>query len=343
MRWLLGLFIFAFLLLAAGVLYQYAGGLRDRRRFLHRGRRVKIANGQWLYLCERGTVGPTIVFEAGIGATSLNWHRLQEALAEVARTVAYDRGGLGWSSGRCCTERTPSNIATELHQVLQAAQIEPPYLLVGHSFGGLVVRRFAAKYPNEVSGVVLVDPMRPEEWPPLNENARPELNRGIHLLGLGMPLAWIGLARLLATSLLRRSGTITRAVGRSTGGGAHLLNRLTAELNKMPRETWSAVAAHWSNPHFYRGMVAHLKAVPTAVQEMQNAAPIEHAPVVLLTQHSAEPLSADALLRIGANTQQIIAHGSGHWVHLDEPELVRNAILTMMEKSNLRSNGLVAV
>jgi pimeloyl-ACP methyl ester carboxylesterase len=343
MRWLLGLSILTCLLLAAGVLYQYAGGLRDRRRFLRRGRRVKIGNGQWLYLCERGTSGPTIIFEAGIGATSLNWHRLQEDLAGAARTVTYDRGGLGWSSAGRWSQRTPSNAARELHEMLQAAQIRPPYLLVGHSFGGLVVRRFAAEYPDEVSGVVLVDPMRPEEWPPLNEDAREELNRGIHLLGLGRPLAWIGLARLLASSLLRRSGTIARTVGRSTSGGAHVLGRLTDELNKMPRETWPVVAAHWSNPHFYRGMVAHLKAVPAAVQEMQNAAPIEHVPVVLLTPHSAAPLSADALHRVGAKTQQIIAHGSGHWVHLDEPELVRSAILTMMEQNSPRADGLVTV
>jgi len=342
MRWLLGFSILLCLLLAAGVLYQYAGGLRDRRRFLHRGRHVRIGNGQWLYLCERGTGGPTIVFEAGIGATSLNWHGLQQDLAGIARTVAYDRGGLGWSA-RWCTERTPSNVARELHEMLQAARIAPPYLMVGHSFGGLAVRRFAAEYPDEVSGVVLVDPMRPEEWPPLNEDARTHLNRGIRLLGLGRPLAWIGLARLLASSLLRRSGTIARTVGLSTGGGAHVLGRLTDELNKMPRETWPVVAAHWSNPHFYRGMVAHLKAVPAAVQEMQNAAPVEHAPVVLLTPHSAKPLSSDALLRIGAKTQQIIAHGSGHWIHLDEPELVRNAVLAMMEQIGIRAKGLIPV
>ena len=338
MRWLLGFSILLCLLLAAGVLYQYAGGLRDRRRFLHRGRRVRIGNGQWLYLCERGTGGPTIVFEAGIGATSLNWYGLQQDLAGIARTVAYDRGGLGWSA-RWCTERTPSNVARELHEMLQAARIAPPYLMVGHSFGGLAVRQFAAEYPDEVSGVVLVDPMRPEEWPPLNEDARKLVDRGVRLLGIAVPLAWFGLARLIATSMLCRSGSIARTVSRSAGdGGEHVLDRLTSELNKMPREIWPVVAAHWSNPHFYRGMVAHLKAVPASVLEMENAAPIEDAPVMLLTPHSAEPLSADTLRRVGANTQQIIAHSSGHWIHLDEPELVRGAIQAMIEQNGLHTN-----
>jgi pimeloyl-ACP methyl ester carboxylesterase len=316
-----------------------------------RGQRVQISGGRWLYLCERGRGVPTIVFEAGIGATSQNWHALQQDLALVARTVAYDRGGLGWSSAAWTSQRTPSNIAHELHKVLLAADIAPPYLLVGHSFGGLVMRRFATDYPSEVSGVVLVDPMRPEEWPPLQEGSRATLNRGIRLLSIVVPLAWFGLARLIATSMLRRSGRTARAVSRTAGdGGKHVLNRLTTELNKMPREIWPIVAAHWSNPHFYRGVVAHLEAVPATVLEMRDAAPIDQAPVTVITQSYSEPLSAEALRRIGAEAQQIIANDSGHWVHLDEPELVRDAIVAMLERreergayaSPLRSQPVVA-
>jgi len=337
MQWLLLLPVLAIGLLCVGVLYQYAGGRRDRQRWMNSGRRVRIAGGQWLYLCERGSGPLTIVFEAGIGATSQNWHTLQEELAGAARTVAYDRGGLGWSSARWSSERTPSNIARELHQMLHSAHIAPPYLLVGHSFGGLVMRRFAADYPNEVSGVVLVDPMRPEEWPPLQEGSRATLSRGIRLLSIGEPLARIGLARLIATSMLCRSGRTARAVSRTAGnGGKHVLDRLTSELNKLPREIWPVVAAHWSNPHFYRGMVAHLGDVPATVVEMQDAAPIDHVPVTVLTQNSSEPLSADALRRIGTHAQQIIANNSGHWVHLDEPELVLDAIVAMLERSDER-------
>jgi pimeloyl-ACP methyl ester carboxylesterase len=339
MRWLLVLPVVLCLLPAAGSLYQYVGALRDRQRFLGQGRRVKIAAGDWMYLCERGSDGPAIIFEAGIGATSQNWHGLQQDLVGVARTVAYDRIGLGWSSTGRCTERTPSNIAHELHEMLQAARIAPPYLMVGHSFGGLVVRRFAAEYPQEVSGVVLVDPMRPEEWPPLNEAARPMLNRAIRLLSIGVPLAWIGVARWIATSMLCRSGRTARAISRLAGrGGAHLLGRLTSELDKMPRTVWPVVAAHWSNPHFYRGMVAHLQAVPASVREMQDAAPIDRAPVTVLTPHSSQ-LSPLALSRIGVHTRQIVARGSGHWIHLDEPELVRGTIQAMMEESGLSSSS----
>jgi pimeloyl-ACP methyl ester carboxylesterase len=223
-------------------------------------------------------------------------------------------------------------VARELHEMLRAAEIAPPYLMVGHSFGGVVVRRFAAEYPEEVSGVVLVDPMRPEEWPPLNPAAQPQLDRGVRMMKFAEPLAWVGVARVVATSLLRRSGRTARIVSRAAGGGGEqVMGRLTAELDKLPREVWPVVAAHWANPRFYRGMAAHLRDVPATVREMENAAPINHVPVTVLTQSLIAPLSAEALRRIGAGARQIVATRSGHWVHLDEPELVRETIVAMLE------------
>ena len=154
-------------LLIAGFLYQSIGSYRDRRRYAGAGRWVSIGPGRRLYLLEQGSGGPTVVFEAGIGATNLNWRHIQETVSRFTGTASYDRGGLGFSSP-CRTARTPGNIAVELHDLLERAEIKPPYILVGHSFGGLVIRRFALLYPEEASGLVLVDPMRCEEWPPLD-------------------------------------------------------------------------------------------------------------------------------------------------------------------------------
>jgi pimeloyl-ACP methyl ester carboxylesterase len=95
------------------------------------------------------------------------------------------------------------------------------------------------------------------------------------------------------------------------------------------------VAAHWSKPSYYRGLAAHVSAVPATVMEMHDAEPIECAPVVLLTPGSAQPLTADALHRIGPGTRQVIGHKSGHWLHLDEPELVLEEIRGMVEKSRV--------
>ena len=139
------------------------------------GRWVMIGRGCRLYLLEKGSGGPTVLFEAGIAATNLNWFHIQETVSRFTGTASYDRCGLGWSSP-CLTPRTPANIAVELHAMLQAAGINPPYILVGHSFGGLVMRRFALSYPQEVASAVLIDPMRCEEWPPLNPSKQPQID-----------------------------------------------------------------------------------------------------------------------------------------------------------------------
>lgn len=321
---------------AVGMAYQWVGALNDRRRFIGQGRLIEVGDGRSFYVSDKGRgagTGPTVVFESGIAATSQNWLRVQEEVAEYTRAVSYDRGGLGWSSEHV-SQRTPSNIARELRQVLQQAEIPGPYVLVGHSFGGLVVRRFAAMYPAEVAGVVLVDSMRVEEWPPVNEAQRPLLERGIRMAGFGIPVARFGLARLATTSLLCRSGRVSRAFGRATAtqGGMHVMQRITCEVSKMPREVWPIVAAHWASPKYYRGLAAHLEAVPATVAEMDTAEAVVGVPVVLLTPGTAEPLCNERLQRIGPDVRQVIAERSGHWVHLDEPELVLDTIREMVEQ-----------
>jgi pimeloyl-ACP methyl ester carboxylesterase len=321
---------------AVGMIYQWIGALNDRRRFLGLGRMVDVGNGRRMYVSDMGREmrdGPTVIFESGIAATSQNWLRVQEVVAAYARAVSYDRSGLGWSSPSD-SERTPSNIARELRDMLRHAKIPGPYVLVGHSFGGLVVQRYAAEYPDEVLGVILVDPMRVEDWPPVNEAQRAMLVRGTRMAGFGIPVARFGLARLATTSLLCRSGKLSRAFSRATAkhGGLHVLERITCEVGKMPRAVWPIVAAHWSRPEFYRGLVAHLDAVPASVVEMHGAQSVEGVPVVLLTPGDAKPFSGDDLRRIGSGARQVIARKSGHWIHLDEPELVVDTIRRMVEQ-----------
>src|ERR1035438_1853767 len=122
----------AAILVGAGFLYQVIGSHRDRRRFASAGRWVEIGDKHRLYMLEKGAGGPTVLFEAGIAATNLNWFHIQETVACFTHTVSYDRGGLGWS-GPSSTARTPANCASELHDLLERAGIKPPYILVGHS------------------------------------------------------------------------------------------------------------------------------------------------------------------------------------------------------------------
>jgi pimeloyl-ACP methyl ester carboxylesterase len=200
------------------------------------------------------------------------------------------------------------------------------------------MRRFALLYPEEVSGIVLVDPMRLEEWPPLDPAKQATLDRGAKLSRFAIPIARIGLARLAVTSLLCRSGRLSAWLAGTAGdGGRHVLGRITHEVGKMPKQVWPVVAAHWSRPGYYAGMRSHVQAVPDTVREMQNAAPICGIPVLLLTPGKSSPLSQEHLRRIGDNVQQIIAPASAHWIHLDEPDLVIDSIREMVQAATAES------
>jgi pimeloyl-ACP methyl ester carboxylesterase len=326
--WILSL---AAAVLFAGILYQLLGSRRDRRRFTTDGRWVRAGNGCDLFLFELGVGEPTVVFEAGIGATHLNWRQVQESIAEHTSTVSYDRAGLGWS-GRCRSARTPLNAATELHQMLESAGIKPPFILVGHSFGGLVMRRYALLFPQDVAGVVLIDPMRCEEWPPLNPSKQTQVDLGKRLIGYAQPIVYCGLARLLVRFLFGRPGNLSDHIARAAGPNPrHVLTRIKTEVRKMPPAVWPAIAAHWSRPGFYAGLRSHIGSITGTVEEMHAADAISAAiPVTVLTPGNAVPLSPEQLVGIGGDVRQQIAKKSAHWIHLDEPGLTIDAICAMV-------------
>jgi pimeloyl-ACP methyl ester carboxylesterase len=119
------------------------------------GKLVDIG-GYRLHLHCTGKGNPTVVLIAGGGDFSFDWSLVQPNVSRFARVCSYDRAGLAWSDPGP-TPRTMRQDAHELHTLLSAAQIQAPYVLVGHSMGGLIARVYAAQYPNEVAGMVLVD------------------------------------------------------------------------------------------------------------------------------------------------------------------------------------------
>ena len=132
-------------------------------------------NGQKLHFETFGVSGPTVVFEAGLGNDSTTWRLVAGPIATFARVVLYDRAGLGQSLPMMEKSAvTADEVVTNLHGLLTAADIRPPYILVGHSLGGLYVQMFARKYPKEVSGVVLLDSSSPDAPRELKTRARLE-------------------------------------------------------------------------------------------------------------------------------------------------------------------------
>src|SRR3989304_8969128 len=99
---------------------------------------------------------PTVILEAGASSPSLVWFLVQEKVAEFTRVCSYDRPGFGWSESTSAP-LSIDQMAANLHQLLETAGIPGPYILVGHSAGGVYIRSFARHYPSEVRGVVLVD------------------------------------------------------------------------------------------------------------------------------------------------------------------------------------------
>lgn len=119
-------------------------------------RRVEVG-GYQLHISEAGSGTPAVVFESGLGEDVATWSDVQPQVAHFARTIAYDRAGLG-KSDPSPHPKTVLEMAAELHSLLHTAKVQPPYVLVGHSLGGAIVQVFAHSYPREVAGMVLVDP-----------------------------------------------------------------------------------------------------------------------------------------------------------------------------------------
>lgn len=119
--------------------------------------RLIESGGRCFAVHRAGTGGPSVVFLPGAGLIGLDFLNVHEAIAGFATSVIYDRGGTGWSDP-ARLPRSAAEVAGELHALLAAAEIPPPCILVGHSLGGAYARRFAQRYPDEVAGVLYLDP-----------------------------------------------------------------------------------------------------------------------------------------------------------------------------------------
>jgi pimeloyl-ACP methyl ester carboxylesterase len=112
--------------------------------------------GRNLHLQCTGSGAPTVLFESGLGEGYYVWSRVQPEVAKTHRACSYDRAGIGFSDPSP-TRRSVASLVDDLHLLLAKSGEKPPFILVGHSLGGLLVRRYAARFPDEVSALVLVD------------------------------------------------------------------------------------------------------------------------------------------------------------------------------------------
>jgi pimeloyl-ACP methyl ester carboxylesterase len=290
--------------------------------------------GTRLHLIDRGANGPAVVFESGISATCLNWTQVRSQTERFARACTYDRAWLGWSEA-ARSPRITGVIIDELHALLDRAGISPPFILVGHSFGGMLVRAYAAKYPDTVAGLILVDPLSPGEWLNIPPPRARMLRLGVRLSRRGALLAHIGVVRASLALLMAGGRIVPKLVARVSGGhGESVISRLVGEVRKMPPETWPMVRAHWCQAKSFQGLAAYLVSLPASAAE---AAAIEEPlgmPITVLSASNSTPeqlAERDHLTSRSPRGRHIIARKSGHWIHLDEPDLVVDAIREMVE------------
>src|SRR5215217_8405758 len=154
-RPLLGLVVALLVLAVAGAIYQAIATALAERAYPPPGEMVDVG-GYSLHINCTGQGSPTVILDAGSGLFSAQWVRVQRQVSDTTRVCAYDRAGIGWSE-MGPDPRDAKQITSELHTLLGKAGIDGPYVLVGHSFGGMYMQTYAARYPEEVAGVVLVD------------------------------------------------------------------------------------------------------------------------------------------------------------------------------------------
>ena len=287
------------------------------------GRRVDIGGGQHLYLNCTGKGSPTVILEAGAGDFAEVWSMVQPKMSELTRVCSYDRGGYGWSDPGT-RPRTYAQLALELRTALDNAGEKALYVLVGQSYGGLLVRGFAKRYAREVKGMVLVDPV--------HEDQQIEWGGEAHRLrdaarGRTAPAARIA----LDTEFLRMA---------RDSGVMSLGDSLPPPLDRLPLEAqrlWKWAAAQplyrmawaaemdWS-PAELAVMHAERETIRTSLGSMCLVvlARTRTTPADTL-ERERQALMAD-LAALSTRGRLEYAQASGHNIHIEEPELVVHAI-----------------
>jgi pimeloyl-ACP methyl ester carboxylesterase len=312
---------------------------RDTRRFSPPGTLVRLPE-RTVHVQQLGHGSPAIVLESGIAASSLNWSVLQPQLASLTTTYSYDRAGLGWSTptGHRCHV---SQMAEELHQWIGAASVPKPYLLAGHSYAAYILRIYAQRFPGEVAGLILIDPLTPEEWIKPDRAQRWQIRRAVWFSRAGAVIGTLGVIRFCLWLLQRGNNAVPRRVLGSFGANAKdTVERILGELAKLPSETVRLIRERWCRPKFFLVMARYIQTLPACAAEVSAFDIPTHIPVTVISgahQPHVRMAEHQAIASRSLYGRHLIAARSAHWIHLDEPELIVQAFRAMAEQ--LKAEG----
>jgi pimeloyl-ACP methyl ester carboxylesterase len=331
----LGLLVILVLLIPVGLAYQAYALRRDQQAFPPPGRMVEV-DGFDLHLYCTGSGSPTVVLESGLGDGGFIWSPVQTQVAQTTQVCSYDRPGLGWSD----YVRQPFDgaaVAQNLHTLLVNAGLPGPYVLAGHSMGGLYIREFAQQYPQAVAGLVFVDSVHE------NQSRSQEGGRG-------------GLAGSLDGLLTLCSRAAPTGIFRIFG----LPQALVGDIG-LPPEVEAAAIATLNRNTYCRTIANELNTSDADTSQPSGPQNLGDIPLIVLVagrgfadtdsdgppgMNQAERVQfdqrwlrlQDELAGLSTQGQRIIATQSGHYIHLDQPDLVADAIHELVETARSAKN-----
>lgn len=342
LAWLIGLTLLG---VALGVVYQTVGTRRDQEKFPPPGRLIDLGTHR-LHLYETGNQGPTILLEAGLMSTILSWSGLQQELSRSFRVVSYDRAGLGWSDSGPMP-RTADRIVEELNTLLEHAAIPGPYVLVGHSFGGLIMPLFAARFPEKVAGAVLVDPVAAAEWNPPSAHDLKQTRIGATVCRRAAWLAHIGLIRFVAALLTTRARKVAAGLVRLISRGAPEESGTVSSpwFAALPPEERDMAAIFWIQPKFALTIASQLENLPVSAAHVAEFPVCTDKPVAILSARTApehrQKEHAAMAARLPLGKHLLVGH-SNHWIMQEDPSLLIREIQSIVDHSAVLRKTSVA-
>jgi pimeloyl-ACP methyl ester carboxylesterase len=292
-------------LLLVGYIYEPMAEAADAKAYSPPGQLVDVG-GYRLHINCTGSGSPTVVIVAGLGDWSTTWGGyVQPEVAKSTRVCTYDRPGLGWSEA-APLPGDAAQFARELHTVLQNANIPGPYVMVGHSLGGFVVRIFANDYASEVAGVVLIDSMNPKQvtQPPEDIQSSSQSQP----FSFQATLARFGIARLLV--------------------------KIPGIAPSVPASE-AAYYPLYVRPQSLQATDNEFQTLPASAAQAAVVKSFGDLPLIVLTAKLNDipswPEWQTELLQLSSNSEHLFAENSGHNVQVDEPDAAVAAILKMVE------------
>lgn len=308
------------LVAACGAAYEQIAEHRDRERFPQLGTSVNIG-GFSLNLNCTGKGKPTVILESGLGIPAIGWQLVQPEIAKFARVCSYDRAGYGWSDP-VPLPGTSREIALELHTLLQNAHVAPPYVLVGHSFGGFNVRLYNFLYPSEAVGFVLVDSSQEDQETKMRRSIREENAKELRQL-----------QRMQSVMGFLIDFGIARAVSARTGRNLRLPPGLAEELTYLELQKKYADA-----------VLAEESSLDDSIDQVRGAGNLGSKPLIVLTAGESVDIpgvpKADSdeffaswvgelqprLAHLSRRSRQIVLLNSHHLIPFEQPQAIVDAV-----------------